>query len=367
MPGRARSERTIVVGAGVAGLACARALADAGRQVAVLERARGVGGRCVTRRIEGQRVDFGVLFYHGHDPGFLAALDAVGGGGATALAGWPRVVQGAGRPCQPEAFAPGERRLAFAEGSAAFPKHLARGLDVRAGVRVISFAIEGGAVRLELEGGASEAAATVVLALAAEQVLALLHASAAAAPALDTARALLEMVRSQPCLAVVAGYPLGAREAGPGFGAAGGPIETGVPAPGWDICYPEASRVLQLLAHDSAKRPSPAYRAMVYQAQPRWSREHFADEHWPEAMIAEAARLLGPWAAEPSFRHAHRWRHARTDLGAELAAPLFFELPGGARLGIAGELFSPGGGVEAAWLSGGRLARRILAEKDGSR
>jgi renalase len=337
-------QRTIVVGAGVAGLACARALADAGRQVTVLERARGVGGRCVTRRIEGQRVDFGVLFYHGHDPGFLAALDAAG-----AVPGWPHVVQGAGRPCQPEAFGPGERRLAFAEGNSTFPKHLARGLDVRSGARVISFSVDGGAVHLELEGGAAETAPTVILALAAEQVLALLHASAAAAPALDTARALLEMLRSQPCLTVVAGYPLT------------------VPAPGWDICYPEGSRVLQLLAHDSAKRPSPAYRALVYQAHPRWSREHFADEHWPEAMIAEAARLVGRWAAEPSFRHAHRWRHARTDLGAELSAPLLLALPGGARLGIAGELFSPGGGVEAAWLSGGRLARRILGEKDGNR
>lgn len=348
MPGRARAERTIVVGAGVAGLTCARALADAGRPVAVLERARGIGGRCVTRRVEGQRVDFGLIFYHGRDPGFLAALNAVGAA-AGVLPGWPRVVQGTGRPCQPQAFAPGERRLAFAEGSSAFPKHLARGLDVRAGARVISFAIEGGAVRLELEGGASEAATTVVLALAAEQVLALLHASAAAAKALDTARALLEMLRSQPCLAVVAGYPLD------------------TPAPAWDVWYPEASRVLQLLAHDSAKRASPAYRAMVYQAHPRWSRDHFADERWPEAMIAEAARLAGPWAATPSFRHAHRWRHARTNLGAELAAPLLFELPGGARLGIAGEVFSPGGGVEAAWLSGGRLARRILADKDGNR
>jgi predicted NAD/FAD-dependent oxidoreductase len=338
------ADRTIVVGAGVAGLACARALADAGRAVTVLERARGVGGRCVRRRIEGQRVDFGVLFYHGRDAGFLAGLEAVR---ATAVPGWPRVVQGAGRPCQPEAFAPGERRLAFAEGVSAFPKHLAQGLDVRTGTRAISFAIDGEALRLELEGGETLTARVVVLALAAEQALALLHATAEEAPVLDTARALLAMVRSQPCLTLVAGYPLEA------------------PAPGWDICYPEASPVLQALARDSAKRPSPSFHAMIYQATPRWSREHFGAEGWPEAILDEAARLLGPWAAEPRFIHAHRWRHARTDRAAELAAPLFLDLPGGARLGVAGEAFAAGGGVEAAWASGGCLARRILAEGAG--
>ena len=339
-----KDERTIVVGAGVAGLACARALADAGRPVTVIDRAREVGGRCATRNIEGQPVDFGVLFFHGEDPGFLAALDAVP---ATAIAGWPAIVQGAGRPCQPEAFAPGARRLAFAEGASSFPRHLARGLDVRTGVRVVSFGIEGGALRLDLEDGASLAARTVVLALAVEQAHTLLHASGEAAPALETARALLGMVHSEPCLTVIAAYPLET----PG-------------APGWDVCYPEASRVLQTLAHDSRKRPAPALRVLVYQAHPRWSRDHVHDERWSAAMLAEAARILGPWAAEPRVVHTHRFRHARTDRGAELAAPLCFALPGGARLGFAGELFAPGGGVEAAWVSADRLARRILAEEN---
>jgi renalase len=345
MPGIDREEqRVIVVGAGVAGLACARALADAGRSVTVLERARGVGGRCATRRLDGQAFDFGVVFFHGRDPGFLAALDGVP---ATRLPGWPAVVQGAGRPCQPEAFAPGERRLAFREGVSAFPKHLARGLDVRTGVRVISFGLDGSRVRLDLEDDASFTAGTVVLALAAEQSLALLHASAEAAPVLSTARALLEMVRCQPCLALLAAYPHQDLE----------------PLP-WDVCYPAGSQVLQALVQDSAKRVSPQQRVMVYQAHPRWSHEHLGDDRWSDRVLDEAARILGPWAGDPCLLHPHRWLHARTDLGAELSAPVYLALPGGARLGLAGELFAPGGGVEAAWMSAQRLARRILAEEN---
>jgi hypothetical protein len=337
-------DRTIVVGAGIAGLACARALADAGRRVTVLERARGVGGRCATRRIREQPIDFGVLFYHGSDPGFLAALDAVP---AEPIHGWPRVIQGAGRPCQPQAFAPGERRVAFAEGVSAFPKHLARGLDMKLGVRVVSFEVEGGAVRLLLEGGETLAARDVVLALAAEQALSLFTASPASLPAIAGARELLAMVRSQPCLALIALYPHDA------------------PEPAWDAIYPEESPVLQLVAHDSRKRQNARFRALVYQAHARFSREHLGDERWADALLDEAARLLGPWAAAPLERHAHRWRYARTDLGAELAAPLCLSLPGGARLGVAGELFAPGGGVQAAWVSGQSLARRFLAEEMG--
>jgi predicted NAD/FAD-dependent oxidoreductase len=79
-------------------------------------------------------------------------------------------------------------------------------------------------------------------------------------------------------------------------------------------------------------------------------------------MLAEAARLLGRWAAEPILVQGHRWRHARTDRGAELSAPLYLALPGGARLGIAGELFAPGGGIEGAWAAASSLAARILVE-----
>ncbi|APR75261.1 Hypothetical protein A7982_00607 [Minicystis rosea] len=338
----AREAPTVVIGAGIAGLSCARALADAGRSVLVLERAPGVGGRCATRRFEEQAIDFGVLFFHGSDPDFVAALEAVPG---TAIAGWPNVIQGAGRPSQPETFGHGERRVAFSEGVYLFPKHLAWGLDVRVGVRVISFRVDGGSILLDVEDGAPVRAGTVVVAVAPEQALTLLTASPADAPAIATARAMLGMVRSQPCLTVLAGYPLD------------------VPAPSWHVHYPEDSRVLQVVSHDSAKRPSPSYRALVYQAHPRWSHDRLGDDCWPREMLCEASRVLGAWAGEPRFFHAHRWHYARTDAGAELSDPLLFHLPGGARLGFAGELFARGSGVEAAWISGRRMARRILAEE----
>jgi predicted NAD/FAD-dependent oxidoreductase len=48
-----------IVGACVSGLTLARALALRGRAPVIFERERGVGGRCATRRVEGQPVDHG--------------------------------------------------------------------------------------------------------------------------------------------------------------------------------------------------------------------------------------------------------------------------------------------------------------------
>jgi hypothetical protein len=49
----------VVIGAGLAGLACARTLVDAGRTVAVLEASDGVGGRVRTDEVDGFRLDRG--------------------------------------------------------------------------------------------------------------------------------------------------------------------------------------------------------------------------------------------------------------------------------------------------------------------
>src|SRR5205085_246434 len=63
---RATSADVVVVGAGVAGLACARALADEGVEVVVLEARERIGGRIRTLRVEGEApVELGASVVHG--------------------------------------------------------------------------------------------------------------------------------------------------------------------------------------------------------------------------------------------------------------------------------------------------------------
>ena len=331
----------LIVGAGIAGLSCARALADSGLAVKVLERARGVGGRCATRRMEGQPVDFGLAFFHGRSPDFLAALEEVP---ATRLPGWPITTTGGGRPCQAEAFTSGEHRLAFQEGVQAFPKYLARDLPIELQANLTGLEIHSNRIHLTLADGRAMESPIVVLALAPEQALAQLEPLAQFSQ-VASARAVLGLVRSQTCLTVRALYPAQA------------------PVPSWDMLFPETSSILQVIAHDSAKRQAPAHQALVFQAHPAWSRRHMETPAWPGLLLQEAARLLGPWATCPLLAESHCWEYARSDRSAELAQPMLLELPGATALGLSGDRFAPGGGVEAAWLSGKLMARRILARE----
>ena len=331
----------VIVGAGVSGLACAKTLQEAGRRAVVLERARGVGGRCATRRLEGQAFDFGPTFLHGRDPQFLAALDAVP---ATHLPGWPEMVEGLGQPCQPEAFTSADRRLAFAEGVVAFPRFLGKGLEVRLGHDVTRLEPARSEVLLETATGEEHQAPVVVLALAAEQSKLLLQTMAVSPPEVRGASALLGLSHSQACLSLMALYP------------------DDVPRPGWQICYPQDSAILQLVSHEAMKRPAGSRLGLLLQARPAWSRAHLEDGAWPDALLAEAGKVVGEWASRPTFRSEHRWTWARNDRAAGLAGPMLITLPGGGRLGLCGDRFAPGGGVEAAFRSGLKLAERILAE-----
>ncbi len=326
----------IVLGAGVAGLQCARDLRSRGADVLVLDRADKPGGRCATRVFDGASADYGPLFLHGSDPGFLEAARAASG---RSIDGWPLRVEGKGKPCQPAAFAPGETRLAFVEGVNAFPRSLSAGLEIRLGFQAEwvektadGFAIQG-------PDGQRFESRDLVLALALEQALPFLDQLSSIQPVAG-ARALLRMFGTVPCLAVIAGY---SRDAS---------------LPSWDVLYPDADEALMLIGNESAKRGGPP--VLVIQATPRWSRRHLEEprETWTQLLLAAVGRLIGPWAAAPDWKHPHRWRFGRLDSANELAAPLLLPL-GSGRLGLCGDIFSPGGGVQAAWKSGGVLASRL--------
>jgi len=335
----------LILGAGVAGLSCARALSRAGKTVQLLERSRGVGGRCATRRVAGQSVDHGVAFLHGGHTGFMEAVRAVS---AERIDGWPSIVLGKGTPCQPRAFTPGESRVAFVEGVSAFPKSLAVGLDVVLETDVTGLEVGASSITVFAEQRGESvrfSGRDVVLALAGPQAAALL-ATAASSRERDGALSLLSMMPSVPCATVIAVYR---REQEP---------------PPWHMWFPETSESLHLISHDSAKRHDPPNTILVLQAGPAWSRHHLASDEaeWASRMLLDAAKLIGRWAERPASIQVHRWKHARTGPESELASPLVLGMGRGCRLGLAGELCAPSGGVQAAWQSGELLARRLLDE-----
>ncbi len=66
-----------IIGAGLAGLACARQLSAAGMKVEVLEKSRGVGGRMATRRADPFQFDHGTQYFTVRDPRFQEFIDGM--------------------------------------------------------------------------------------------------------------------------------------------------------------------------------------------------------------------------------------------------------------------------------------------------
>ena len=334
----------VIIGAGVSGLACARALKKSGRSVLVLERGRNVGGRCSAWRTDdGHLIDYGVTFYHGESDAFIEALRQVN---ATRIDGWPNRVEGRGSPSQPHSFLPRSNRLAFAEGANVFPTHLARDIDVRCATNVERIEVARKNLLLYLSDGEIVQVDELVLAMPCSQIRKLLGPVETVSDEARGVRHLLSTLHEVPSLAVLASYE--SSEATPEWGGM------------WEALLPEDSEILQLVSRESGKRPDAGGGAFVIQARPGWSARHLesSPEDWTRALLDECGKYTGDWIRSPKWTKAHRWRYARTDIGAELASPILLEV-GNSRIGLSGETFYRGAGVEAAFLSGVALARRM--------
>ncbi|WP_158945740.1 NAD(P)/FAD-dependent oxidoreductase [Granulicella sp. S190] len=68
----------VVVGAGMAGLTAARALAEAGMKVLVVEAQERIGGRILTQHVGGEAIELGAEFIHGRPPELWALIEEAG-------------------------------------------------------------------------------------------------------------------------------------------------------------------------------------------------------------------------------------------------------------------------------------------------
>lgn len=320
--------RIAVIGAGLAGLSCARALAARGAAVRLFDKGRAAGGRLATRRAEagGQALQFdhGAQYLTARTEGFAALLAEFGA-----------------RPWGE----PG--RCVAAPGMSALPRAMARGLDLAAARHVT--AIEGGPgawlvrhldaalVRpgrpLPTEAPATEGPFdAVAVTLPPAQAAPLVAPHAPAWP--DR----LAAVRMAPCWTVMAAFA------------------TRLPLP--DALRPEGGAI-GWAARDSSKPGRPAAsECWVVQGAPAWSRDHLeeAPETVVRALLAALGALAGAALPEPLHAAAHRWRYSLVE--APLGEPCLADPA--LRLGLGGD-WCLAGRAEAAFESGAALAAALLS------
>jgi predicted NAD/FAD-dependent oxidoreductase len=131
----------VVVGAGIAGLACARELVGAGVPARVVERAARVGGRLASEFLDGRWVDTGAAYLTADDPAFLGRLQTWRIDGLARP--WTDTFRGQHGPATLRWAAPGGLRSLAVD--------LAKGLDITLNT-VISELPDGAAVVLAMPG-----------------------------------------------------------------------------------------------------------------------------------------------------------------------------------------------------------------------
>src|SRR5918995_5952879 len=167
-PDVSKNQRScVVVGAGISGLLAAKTLNEKGWTVTVLDKSRGVGGRMATRRVGRGNFDHGAQFFTVRGERFAGLVeDWLGGGVATE---WTRgFADSEGRPNED-----GHPRYRGAEGMTSIPRYISRGLDVRAGERVVTVDAGDGGWEVVCESGLRVAGDALVLTAPVPQALGL--------------------------------------------------------------------------------------------------------------------------------------------------------------------------------------------------
>ena len=347
--------RVAVVGAGIAGLACARVLGDAGFDVTVFDKGRRPGGRaCVRRAGDGAaeaQFDHGAQYFTVKDPRFGRHVDAWRERGV--VAEWrARIAAVAGGAVEDKQVPP---FLVGVPGMNALPKHLAANLDVRSGRLVTGLERDGDGWALKFDDGETAGGFGRVLVTApAPQTADLLDG-------LTPLAAAARRARHRACWAVLVEYPSDPNL--PFDGAflnddelpAGGPGGGGPNPLAW--AAREASK---------PKRPGgPA--AWTLHAKPEWSDANVDRDPahvLPELLAAFAAivgHATGKRLPAPSHAQAHRWRSAYVAEAALEPGGGECLYDAGSDLGAAGD-WCVGGRVEGAYLSGVALAGRVAGE-----
>lgn len=313
----AASPTVAVVGAGLSGAACARALSDAGVGVEVLDRGRAPGGRLCSRTLHGRAVDLGASYFTVRDGGFRAVVEDWLARGLARP--WTDAFHLAGPDGLGERKA-GPLRYGTPGGSRSLVVDLLRGIDVRSMTQVRS--VTPGP---RVDGRAYDA---VVVALPDPQALPLLD------PALTEERAAVTDRAWEPVLALAAGWAERCWDTA------------------FDGCFVDGTDTLGWVADDGRRRGDGAP-VLVAHSTSALAAAHLEAPDTATATMTRALQELLELPA-PQWARVQRWTYARPTQERESTYLL-----GTSGIGLCGDGWgSPR--VETAWVSGTRLGQALV-------
>ena len=296
-----------VIGAGIAGIACARTLMQAGHQVTVFEKSRSAGGRMSTRQTEFGGFDHGAQYFTVRDARFEKALATCSGLVRPWSANTVRILDELGRLVA-SSLPPKEAHWVATPGMNALVQKWAQPIveaeRLLFQVQVTHIDVdklnpsrwqlqtEGLGADKQVHGGFD----SVVLAIPSVQAEALLTNSKQAQSML----APISKVNVAPCWTLMLAFPQAAQPDLPHLG------------PHWNAARSTHHRISWLARESSKPGRSPMERWTV-QASPEWSQRHLEDDDKRvKAKLLKAFTEITGIRAEPPYASVHRWRYAQT-------------------------------------------------------
>ncbi|MDM0012038.1 FAD-dependent oxidoreductase [Variovorax sp. J22P168] len=337
-----------VVGAGIAGVACARTLLQAGHRVTVFEREATVGGRMASVTTPFGRFDSGAQYFTVRDPRFALALETAPQVCKPWSANLVRVLDAHGRvaeaalPAREPHFVaqPGMDSL-VARWAAPLGEALVTGAQV---TQIERDALDGRRWQLRTAGADDSQHVysgfdAVLLAVPPARTRALLGDGRLSA---ELSRR-IEPVRIAPCWTLMIAFPQANQATLSHLG------------PQWNAARSTHHRVAWL-ARESSKPGRDRIERWTLQASAAWSQEHLRDDAARvEAKLLRAFSEITGVRAEPSHAQARCWPEAQTQV--PVGKPHLWDAK--ARIGVAGD-WCMGHRVEDAFLSGLTLALKVL-------
>lgn len=304
--------RTVIIGAGLSGLMCARTLVDAGHEVTLLDKGKSPGGRLATRRVGAAQIDHGAQFFTVRSDLFASYVNQWSADGL--VHEWCRGFSPVGDGYPRYAVAGGMNRLA---------KHLAAGLDLRCDTLAFAVRPGHGCWEVQLDDNTVVPADALVITCPLPQAFALTVSSGVELPA-D-----LRNTEYDRTLSILVSLDR------PGA----------VPAPG-GLQNPD--EVFNFIGDNVAKGTS-EHPAITFHANAAWSDAHWDDDRAEiDRLLLEHAR---PWIGDARVLESSpkRWRFATPR--TIWPEPCWVDHTGPAPLVLAGDAFA-GPKVEGAALSG---------------
>lgn len=338
-----------IIGAGMAGIACARTLVQAGHRVTVFEKSSRAGGRTTTVDTPYGNFDAGAQYFTVRDPRFARAIDSVPGVCKRWSANSVQVLDAAGNVTS-VGLARREAHWVATPGMQSLVTTWAEPL-LQNGQLITNTCVthiqqdpvnaRGWQVRTEGPGGGRQVYAgfdAVLMAQPSVPAQALLANSS-----VDTALSqAMSQVSIAPCWTLMLAYPQAVR---PGLTTLG---------PQWNAARSTHHRI-SWLARESSKPGRTVIERWTVQASPAWSAEHLEDdEARVQAKLIKAFAEITGIRAEPAHADTLRWRYAKTT--HPLGRSHLWDAKAG--LGACGD-WCLGHRLEDAFLSGLELALAV--------